>query len=562
MHRITHYVPSGDRVRLCHRASFRLAARGGFGGSRPVRAKFFRAADDAIDEIGRGALCWSNVGSSAIGGDFEELKLLEDRFHGAFGVAEKLRAANPGENPSHAFEDGLAVHVFGKFFKGMIAVAVALDGEAIAVAFDDQIDAKRPHAPMGSNAIAGGHQALHDFALEGRLGALLFFFERAHEAAGVLRVFDQLAAKIVGLEIVVGIERVDNPHLVAGAAGGDVETLLEQFLVAEGEQAALRGVHQRDKDYVAFVALELRGVSAEEAMELVAVRGKMTAEQVIDLQRLFVADQRNHAEAGRLSGIVFLVFRLLDCGGEERGSSQGFLTIDFAVAARAGDAISDGVRPETNAAGVAQRFDAPIVGNHVAELHDLRNATEMLDKAGGAAEGLAREIVDGDLAVIEIGIGDARKVLEDEILNDAQILTDGGGAYLLVVADNEDGFSQIERDESHDIALAGFVDDDDVKARDARVEIFNDAGKRHHPDGNGAAAFGHFSGRFGTQERNTNAVAFADAANGVQPADQRLPLSGGGAVGLRGPRAFVNEADGGAAELLAKFLAFRLQGLE
>src|SRR5258708_33476924 len=288
----------------------------------------------------------------------------------------------------------------------------------------------------------------------------------------------------------------------------------------------------------------------------------MTAEQIIDLQRLIVADQRNHAEAGGLPGIIFLVFRLLDRRCEERGSSQGFLTIDFAVAARAGDAISDGVRAETNAAGVAQRFDAPIVGNHVAELDDFRDTTEMLDKGRGGAKGLAREIVDGDLTVIEIGIGDTREVLEDKILNDAEVLTDGGGAYLLVVAHNKDGFSQIERDESHDIALAGLVNDDDVKARDTRVEIFNDAGKRHHPDGNRAAAFGHFSGRLGTQERNTNAVAFADAANGVQPADQRLPLAGGGAVGLRGPRAFVNEADSGAAELLAKFLAFRLQSFE
>src|SRR6266481_1492558 len=187
---------------------------------------------------------------------------------------------------------------------------------------------------------------------------------------------------------------MDDPHLVAGAAGGDVETLFEQFLVAKGERAALRGVNERDEDDVAFVALELRGVSTEEAMELVAVRGKMTAEQVIDLQRLIVADQRNHAEAGGLPGIVFLVFRLLDGGGEERGSSQGFLTIDFAVAARAGNAIRDRVRAETNAAGGAQRVAAPIVGNHVAELHDLRNTTEMLDKAGGAAEGLAREIID------------------------------------------------------------------------------------------------------------------------------------------------------------------------
>src|SRR5882724_5172251 len=167
-----------------------MAARGGFRGSRPVRAKYLRAADDAIDEIGRGAPCRSNVGSSAIGRDFEELQLFEDRFHGAFGIAEKLRAANASENPSHAFEDGLAVHVFRKFFKGMIAVAVALDGEAIAVAFDDQIDAKCTDAPMGSNAIAGGHEALHDFALKGRLGALLFFFERAHEAARILRMFD------------------------------------------------------------------------------------------------------------------------------------------------------------------------------------------------------------------------------------------------------------------------------------------------------------------------------------------------------------------------------------
>src|SRR2546422_1013639 len=377
-----------------------MAARGSFGGSRPVRAKFFRAADDAVDEIGRGALCRSNVGSGAVGGDFEELELFEDRFHGAFGVAEKLGAANSSENPSHAFEDGLAVHVFRKFFKGMVAVAVALDGEAIAVALDDQIDSKCTHTPMGSNAIAGGHEALHDFALEGRLGALLFFFERAHEAAGVLRVFDQLAAKIVGLEVIVGIERVDNPHLVAGTAGGDVETLLEQFLVAEGERAALRGVNERDEDDVALVALELRGVSTEEAMELVAVRGKMTAEQVIDLQRLIVADQRNHAEAGGLPGIIFLVFRLLDRRGEERGSGQGFLTIDFAVAARARNAIRDGVRPETNAAGVAQGFDAPIVGNHVAELDDFWDATEMLEKAGCVTKGMAREIGAGGLAVI------------------------------------------------------------------------------------------------------------------------------------------------------------------
>jgi hypothetical protein len=84
-------------------------------------------------------------------------------------------------------------------------------------------------------------------------------------------VFDELTAKIVGFEVVVGTQRVDNPHLIAGAAGGDVEALLEEFLVAKRERAALCGVNQRNEDYVAFVALELGGVSAEKAVELVAV---------------------------------------------------------------------------------------------------------------------------------------------------------------------------------------------------------------------------------------------------------------------------------------------------
>jgi len=115
----------------------------------------------------------------------------------------------------------------------MITVAIALDGQAAAVAFDDQVDSKPTDAPLWSDAIAGSAEALHDFALKGGLCALLLFFERAHQAAWILRVLDQLAAKVVGLEVVVGTKRVDNPHLVAGAAGGHVEALLEQFLVAE-----------------------------------------------------------------------------------------------------------------------------------------------------------------------------------------------------------------------------------------------------------------------------------------------------------------------------------------
>src|SRR5258708_9004182 len=121
----------------------------------------------------------------------------------------------------------------------MIAVAIGLDGQAAAVAFDNQVDSKRTHSPLWSNTIASGNEALHDFALKGGLGALVLFFERAHEAAGILRVFDQLSAKVVTLAVVVGSDGVDNPHLVSRAACSDGEALREQFLVAAGERCTM-----------------------------------------------------------------------------------------------------------------------------------------------------------------------------------------------------------------------------------------------------------------------------------------------------------------------------------
>ncbi len=72
--------------------------------------------------------------------------------------------------------------------------------------------------------------------------------------------------------------------------------------------------------------------------------------------------------------------------------------------------------------------------------------------------------------------GDSWEVLEDEVLDDAEVLADGGRADLLVVADDEDGLAEIESDESHDVALAGFVNDDHVEASGPRIKIFDNAG--------------------------------------------------------------------------------------
>ncbi len=57
-------------------------------------------------------------------------------------------------------------------------------------------------------------------------------------------------------------------------------------------------------------------------------------------------------------------------------------------------------------------------------------------------------------------------------------------------------------------------------------------------------------------------MTFADAADGVEPADESLALPRRGPARLRGPRALVDEFDGHTAQLLAQFFALRLQGFE
>src|SRR5882724_1780242 len=207
-------------------------------------------------------------------------------------------------------------------------------------------------------------------------------------------MLNQLPPKVVRFQVVVRTERMNDPHLVSGAASGDIEALFEEFLIPQRERTTLSGVDQRDENHVTLVSLELRGVSAEHAMEFVAVRRDVCADQVVDFDGLLVANQRNYSEAQRLARIILLVFGLLRRGRKERGDGKGFLAIDLTVAAGPRDAMRDGMRPQMDAARIAQGLNAAVVGNHVAELDDLRNAPEMFDEAGRAAERLTCEIVD------------------------------------------------------------------------------------------------------------------------------------------------------------------------
>src|SRR4029077_18215243 len=110
-------------------------------------------------------------------------------------------------------------------------------------------------------------------------------------------MLNQLPAQIVCFQVVVRTERMNDPHLVAGAASGNVEALFEEFLIPQRKSTALGGVDQRDKHNVALVPLELRGVSAEYAMKFIAVGRDVRTDQIVDFDGLLVANQRNHSEA-------------------------------------------------------------------------------------------------------------------------------------------------------------------------------------------------------------------------------------------------------------------------
>src|SRR5438477_10191227 len=124
-----------------------------------------------------------------------------------------------------------------------------------------------------------------------------------------------------------------HPHLVTRAAGRNVKALLEEFLVAHGKWAALCSIHERDENNVALVALELRGVAAEQAVKLVAIGRDARAQEIVDFERLLIADQRKDYEAKRLARAVVLIFGLLIGRRDARGGGRGFLALDVRVVA-------------------------------------------------------------------------------------------------------------------------------------------------------------------------------------------------------------------------------------
>lgn len=166
---------------------------------RPIPAKLFRTKDNAVDDIMRILLWIPRICGVTCRRNFQHLQFFEHGLHGANRIAEKIRASDAGEDPTHAFKHGLPVHVFGKLFERVKAVPVALDSEALTVTFNNQVDTKLSNFPVRGDPITRRHESFHDFSFEARLRATFVAFQRAHETRRVFPMLDQLSTEVVGL---------------------------------------------------------------------------------------------------------------------------------------------------------------------------------------------------------------------------------------------------------------------------------------------------------------------------------------------------------------------------
>ena len=208
-------------------------------------------------------------------------------------------------------------------FRSVPFFAVAFDREPSGISFDDQIDAAGADGPLGVDAVAGVDESLEDLFFKDGFGFSALFLHGSDEGLRVARVFDQAAAEVAGLEVGFGVEGMDDPELVARAADGDIVAFFEKVLrsgVALGVGAFVwRAVHHGQEDDIAFVALELGCVAAEQAVFGENIRGDAGAQFAVDENGLLVAEERDDSEARGASGFVDFVFLVVEAGDEQRG---------------------------------------------------------------------------------------------------------------------------------------------------------------------------------------------------------------------------------------------------
>src|SRR5213594_155888 len=268
----------------------------------------------------------------------------------------------------------------------------------------------------------------------------------------------------------VGIHRVDDPQLITRAAGRYVVDALPLVRATQGQRLALRrGIDDREEDDVALVPLKLGGVAAQDPAASILGRAHAPSQDRVDLERLLRA---NHAD--RADRAAFELFEPAD-GRDQRGHFEGFRIVRLVLRDRALDPVRDQVRVDLAGGRLAQGQDLSAIAELIAELDDLGDTAEVLDQPDDAPEGLAGQIVDGRLAVVELLVRDPVQELVDEPLPAIELEADRVRADLLVIADDDHFPGQAERGQAEYVALARLVDDDDVERDRAELEALERA---------------------------------------------------------------------------------------
>ncbi len=431
-------------------------------------------------------------------------------------MAVERAGSQAHEAPAHPLKHRFSVDVLGQLARRVVALSVALHRHPPPPSLDHQIELIGTHGVVHQDPVAQVGQVLVDRLLEAELelglghpGGLLLC-----EQIRVLGVPDQLEAKIPFLEVAVGIQRIDHPHLVAGPAGGHVVALDEHFLGAQGQRAVRGRIHQRQEDHVALVALELGGGAAHHPSFAVFGQVEVAGEQAVDGQSLLLAHHADHAH--RSPGIL----RLLATGGEQRGHLQRLLVVDPLGGLAHVHPVGHRGRSHPDTRALAQGLHFALVAHGVGEGDDLGDRAEVLQQPDSASEGAPRQVVDRGLAVEQLAVGHVLEVAIDERLDGLSRLANLLGADLLVVPHHQHLAPEGESDQAGEVGLAGLVQDDHVKQGLARLVALGHTGDWHDPYGHRLAAFSQALARLGLQKRRPLALAAADLAHEIEPTNQ------------------------------------------
>jgi hypothetical protein len=152
-------------------------------------------------------------------------------------------------------------------------------------------------------------------------------------------------------------------------------------------------------------------------------------------------------------------------------------------------------------------------------------------------------------------------MLPNQVVYELDILPNRDWADLFVIAYHHDLLAKSKRKQSHNIALARFVNDHHIKLCCPKIKIIDEPRDGHNPNGDGLAARLHLFASFLLKFLNPLPVTLPNTSYNIKPADQIL-ASCTGRSNLLGPGATFNQLDRSAIKLFSHGLDLSLQVID